>query len=292
MKEALKEHNHLVKKNAATEKQVSTLKSEVDSMKRLKVKLQNQLREENVKFREAEAKRQKEILQLKKDQRRKEVQIRALETKDRLKEQILKRKHEEVTSLKKQSKSNLSRRAAGKLPAALTHKRFTPANSKAKKKWVELKSSFAKTVSDRKALEQLESEMLMHIDSRKKVKDEIDELLLQKEKNSFSEEEINRLNDEIDSLTASLKYSDEQISQNQRAICELTSLSPKMEERQMPDISLAMEHFTTEDCEYLMKKMYEYTMENLSYFKDTATKLSIAEQSVEMVGLIITLGVW
>jgi len=280
LREALKEHDQLIRKSAATEKRVETLKSEVETMKKLKVKLQNQLREENTKFRETDAKRMKEILQLKKEGRKKEVQIRALESKEKLKDQILKRKMEEVSALKKQNKSVFSRRAGGRLQSVPVHKRQSPA--KAKKKWAELQSAFEKRASDRRQMEQMELEMLTHIQTRKKALDEIDQLEAQIRSGNYPVDEVNRFGDQIDSLRAALEYSDDRISQSQRDICELASGSPKTDE-QIPDISLAMEHFTKEDCEYLMQKMYEFTMENVGEYKQTAAKLSIAEEQVNSV---------
>ena len=60
------------------------------------VKLMNQIKTETVKSREAEKRRQREIGQLKKEQRAKDNQIRGLKTEKHHRDLVLKRKQEEV----------------------------------------------------------------------------------------------------------------------------------------------------------------------------------------------------
>ena len=66
------------------------------------MKLLNQIKDEAAKHRQAEARRSKEITQLRKEQRLKEHAIRTLESEKKSKEIILRRKQEEVWMKKKQ----------------------------------------------------------------------------------------------------------------------------------------------------------------------------------------------
>ena len=56
----------------------------------------NQIKEESQRSRASELKRQKEIAQLRKQQRTRDTQITRLEAEKKQKEQVLKRKQEEV----------------------------------------------------------------------------------------------------------------------------------------------------------------------------------------------------
>ncbi|KAJ8778555.1 hypothetical protein J1605_013524 [Eschrichtius robustus] len=78
------------------------------------VALMKQMREEQQRRRLAETKRNREIAQLKKEQRRQEFQIRALESQKRQQEMVLRRKTQEVSALRRLAKP-MSERVAGRV---------------------------------------------------------------------------------------------------------------------------------------------------------------------------------
>ncbi|XP_030897574.1 kinesin-like protein KIF21B [Leptonychotes weddellii] len=77
------------------------------------VALMKQMREEQQRRRLVETKRNREIAQLKKEQRRQEFQIRALESQKRQQEMVLRRKTQEVSALRRLAKP-MSERVAGR----------------------------------------------------------------------------------------------------------------------------------------------------------------------------------
>uniref|UniRef100_G3UKW0 Kinesin family member 21B n=1 Tax=Loxodonta africana TaxID=9785 RepID=G3UKW0_LOXAF len=77
------------------------------------VALMKQMREEQQRRRLVETKRNREIAQLKKEQRRQEFQIRALESQKRQQEIVLRRKTQEVSALRRLAKP-MSERVAGR----------------------------------------------------------------------------------------------------------------------------------------------------------------------------------
>ncbi|KAG7255223.1 hypothetical protein CRUP_018904 [Coryphaenoides rupestris] len=81
---------------------------------KLQVALMKQMKEEQQRRRLMEAKRNREIAQLKKEQRRQEYQIRALESQKRQQELVLRRKTQEVTALRRLAKP-MSERVAGRV---------------------------------------------------------------------------------------------------------------------------------------------------------------------------------
>ncbi|XP_054639986.1 kinesin-like protein KIF21B isoform X3 [Dunckerocampus dactyliophorus] len=111
---AQKEHTRLLKNQGKYERELKILQSEVNEMKKAKVALMKQMKEEQQRRRLVEAKKSREIAQLKKEQRRQEFQIRALESQKRQQELVLRRKTQEVTALRRLAKP-MSDRVAGRV---------------------------------------------------------------------------------------------------------------------------------------------------------------------------------
>ncbi|XP_073176445.1 kinesin-like protein KIF21B isoform X7 [Lepidochelys kempii] len=111
---AQKEHARLLKNQSRYERELKKLQAEVAEMKKAKVALMKQMREEQQRRRLAETKRNREIAQLKKEQRRQEFQIRALESQKRQQEIVLRRKTQEVSALRRLAKP-MSDRVSGRL---------------------------------------------------------------------------------------------------------------------------------------------------------------------------------
>ncbi|XP_058647005.1 kinesin-like protein KIF21B isoform X3 [Onychostoma macrolepis] len=116
---AQKEHARLLKNQSRYERELKKLQSEVAEMKKAKVALMKQMKEEQQRRRMIDAKRNREIAQLKKEQRRQEYQIRALESQKRQQEMVLRRKTQEVTALRRLAKP-MSERVAGRVARRLT----------------------------------------------------------------------------------------------------------------------------------------------------------------------------
>ncbi|XP_074207647.1 kinesin-like protein KIF21B isoform X3 [Camelus bactrianus] len=111
---AQKEHARLLKNQSRYERELKKLQAEVAEMKKAKVALMKQMREEQQRRRLVETKRNREIAQLKKEQRRQEFQIRALESQKRQQEIVLRRKTQEVSALRRLTKP-MSERVAGRV---------------------------------------------------------------------------------------------------------------------------------------------------------------------------------
>ncbi|XP_062051051.1 kinesin-like protein KIF21A isoform X3 [Lepus europaeus] len=116
---AQKEHARLLKNQSQYEKQLKKLQQDVMEMKKTKVRLMKQMKEEQEKARLTESRRNREIAQLKKDQRKRDHQLRLLEAQKRNQEVVLRRKTEEVTALRRQVRP-MSDRVAGKVTRKLS----------------------------------------------------------------------------------------------------------------------------------------------------------------------------
>nr|XP_033775130.1 kinesin-like protein KIF21B isoform X3 [Geotrypetes seraphini] len=111
---AQKEHARLLKNQSRYERELKKLQAEVAEMKKAKVALMKQMREEQQRRRMVEMKKSREIAQLKKEQRRQDFQIRALESQKRQQEIVLRRKTQEVSALRRLTKP-MSYRVAGRV---------------------------------------------------------------------------------------------------------------------------------------------------------------------------------
>ncbi|KAJ8360512.1 hypothetical protein SKAU_G00170370 [Synaphobranchus kaupii] len=111
---AQKEHARLLKNQTRYERELKKLQAEVAEMKKAKVAVMKQMKEEQQRRRMVEAKRNREIAQLKKEQRRQEYQIRSLESQKRQQEIVLRRRTQEVTALRRMARP-VSDRVAGRV---------------------------------------------------------------------------------------------------------------------------------------------------------------------------------
>ncbi|KAM5251687.1 kinesin-like protein KIF21A isoform 13-T13 [Hipposideros larvatus] len=116
---AQKEHARLLKNQSQYEKQLKKLQQDVMEMKKTKVRLMKQMKEEQEKARLTESRRNREIAQLKKDQRKRDHQLRLLEAQKRNQEVVLRRKTEEVTALRRQVRP-MSDKVSGKVTRKLS----------------------------------------------------------------------------------------------------------------------------------------------------------------------------
>uniref|UniRef100_A0A8D0HGX7 Kinesin family member 21B n=1 Tax=Sphenodon punctatus TaxID=8508 RepID=A0A8D0HGX7_SPHPU len=116
---AQKEHARLLKNQSRYERELKKLHAEVAEMKKAKVALMKQMREEQQRRRLLETKRNREIAQLKKEQRRQEFQIRTLESQKRQQEIVLRRKTQEVSALRRLAKP-MSDRVSGRMSQKLS----------------------------------------------------------------------------------------------------------------------------------------------------------------------------
>ncbi|XP_048580945.1 kinesin-like protein KIF21A isoform X2 [Nematostella vectensis] len=101
---AKKEHAQLIREKANNDMRLKQLSNEVSDMKKTKARLMKQMKDEVAKNKQRESARNKEIAQLKKVSRMREIAIKNLESEKRQKDIILRRKQEEVKALRRQQK--------------------------------------------------------------------------------------------------------------------------------------------------------------------------------------------
>lgn len=236
-----KEHATALKNQANTSRQLDRLRAEVDSLKQIKVKLLKQSKIESAKYREMEIKRQKEIMSLKKVQRMKDIKLRSLENEKVVKDQVLKRKLEEVNNLKKINKLQMSKKAQGKARS------FGGSPIKAKSKWNSLQHEIRKSVTIKTTIASLEKEMMNSIQERTAANSRLQEMEKMIVKDDIIEEEIESVRD-------NLSFLDERISELQNQIAEMSSGVKDVDGAEFDDIEI----------QYVFKKVFEMNITNLT----------------------------
>jgi predicted RNase H-like nuclease (RuvC/YqgF family) len=76
--------------------QLKNLSRDLDELKKTKVKMMRQMKEEIAKNKKREAERERQISQLKKESRKRDIQLKNMESEKRQRDLVLKRKQEEV----------------------------------------------------------------------------------------------------------------------------------------------------------------------------------------------------
>lgn len=118
------------------------------------------MKEEANKHHEEELRRNREIAQLRKESRKAENLIRSLETKNRVKDVVLKRKQEEVSALRKAARtSKMSSKAAGR-PNDIAKPPVGASPKVAKQKWQLLEKNIADNTFNRQSIASLEGELV------------------------------------------------------------------------------------------------------------------------------------
>uniref|UniRef100_A0A8C4Y8I4 Kinesin family member 21B n=1 Tax=Gopherus evgoodei TaxID=1825980 RepID=A0A8C4Y8I4_9SAUR len=250
---AQKEHARLLKNQSRYERELKKLQAEVAEMKKAKVALMKQMREEQQRRRLLETKRNREIAQLKKEQRRQEFQIRALESQKRQQEIVLRRKTQEVCAsplspmckcpsvlstsgrdgrapARRKTPDHVPSHCRKKFPKKGMSQTFSKA---ARLKWQSLERRIFDVVMQRMTIVNLEADMERLIKKREELALLQEALLGKRGKlQAESPEEqkgLQELNEEIEVLTANIDYINDSIADCQATIMQLEETKEELD---------------------------------------------------------------
>uniref|UniRef100_A0A671Q5K4 Kinesin-like protein KIF21A n=1 Tax=Sinocyclocheilus anshuiensis TaxID=1608454 RepID=A0A671Q5K4_9TELE len=277
---AQKEHARLLKNQSQYEKQLKKLQLDLADMKKTKVRLMKQMKEQQEKSRMAESRRNREIATLKKDQRKQEHQLKLLEAQKRQQELILRRKTEEVTSLRRQvrpisgkvtrkvnlleASQDLSHRPpAGRTYSAsgapngarLYHRRPVGAYSTrvARGKWQSLERRVSDIIMQRMTISNMETDMNRLLKQREELTRRRDKIGRKRERLLAEEPEVEKdvqsLNEELESLLANIDYINDSISDCQANIMQMEEAK---EEGDAVDVSAVVGSCTLSETRFLL----------------------------------------
>ncbi|NXC24025.1 KIF4 protein, partial [Campylorhamphus procurvoides] len=109
LKKKLNEQSKLLKLKESTERTVSKLNQEIREMKHQRVQLMRQMKEDTEKFRQWKQKKDKEVIQLKERDRKRQYELLKLERDFQKQANVLRRKTEEAAAANKRLKDALQR---------------------------------------------------------------------------------------------------------------------------------------------------------------------------------------
>lgn len=242
---AQREHARQHREIQAQDSQLRKLKSELSELKSTKIKLIKKMNEQMSRHKEAESRKTREIAQLRKEQRKQSNAIKSLQTQSAVKDQVLKRRIEEVAALKRDRKSNLSAKAAGRpqqKPNAFHSKQ-------ARLKWETMQRTINRAARTKQTVIELERELERLVSEREALSRELSVI-----KRRQKLEETSELASEEDTIRSSLKFVQENITQVQHSIMEIED--GKQATAASQNIQNLLDNVRTfEEAKYLLEKL-------------------------------------
>ncbi|XP_031616973.1 kinesin-like protein KIF21A isoform X2 [Contarinia nasturtii] len=244
---AQREHARQHREIQAQETQLRTLKAELSELKSAKIKLIKRMNEQMSRHKEAETRKAREIAQLRKEQRKQSNAIKSLQTQSAAKDQVLKRRIEEVAALKRDRRSHLSQKAAGRLPPKKTPVIFNP--KQARTKWETLQRTINRAARTKQTMFELESELERLVAERESLIKDLNAV-----KRRQKTEDTPELASEEDTLKSSLRFVQENITQVQHSIVEIEDGKQSTSDTQ--NIQNLLENIRTfDEAKFLLEKL-------------------------------------
>lgn len=160
---AQKEHLRQQREIQSQDAQLKTLRSTLLELKSNKIKLVRKMNDESNRHKEEDTKKSREIAQLKKESRKQLHKIKSLQAQGTAKDQVLKRRTEQISALKKVQKSSLSTKAAGRI-APKVSLMYNP--RQARQKWDTINRTIGRAARSKQAVVQLERELERLLEER------------------------------------------------------------------------------------------------------------------------------
>ena len=199
LKSAQREHDRLAKTNKDNEKHLKHMQTELTQMKKNKVKLMRQLKEDTARNKKLELKKQQEIIKLQRDKQKQVTTIKKLQMEQKTKEMVLKRKQEEIKMMKKQKnamsiKKKNARRAAPRTmlqqpnfaeSAEERHNRRLSSqysSFSARQRWNQLEKRICQNIIRKHTVAQMEADMDRLVKDREKLEKDLDRFIKSKDK--------------------------------------------------------------------------------------------------------------
>ncbi|XP_067931079.1 kinesin-like protein KIF21A isoform X1 [Watersipora subatra] len=267
---AKKEHAKMMKNQVVYDRRIRDLSTELNEMKKIKVRLMAQMKTESEKNKISDQRKNKELLQLEKETRQRDNQVRTLELQNRQEDAILKRKHEEVSQLRKRQRdSSASSRVMAKNRANLSHKNSSGKTSScsasrhksaallfspkvAKSKWDKLERYVTSVVVRKQTIANMEAEMDLHISKREQLSKKIDAYSKRLDTAIRRNETTVAMDreDQLETMSTNMTYIQSNVSECQNNIMQ-------MEEEAKDETSLtkALDVSSVDESKYLLEHL-------------------------------------
>ncbi|XP_013881947.1 kinesin-like protein KIF21A isoform X3 [Austrofundulus limnaeus] len=281
LQSAQKEHARLLKNQSQYEKQLKKLQMDVSEMKKTKVRLMKQMKEQQEKNRMNESRRNREIASLKKDQRRQEHQLKLLEAQKRQQELILRRKTEEVTALRRQvrptsgkvvRKVNLPEPVQDSVHRPPSGRMYSSSSTApngtwssyrrsggvystriARNKWQTLERRITDVIMQRMTISNMEADMNRLLKQREELTKHKEKVIRKRDRllreGAESEKAVLPLSEEVDALAANIDYINDSIADCQANIMQMEETK---EEGDTVDVSAVIGSCSLAEARFLL----------------------------------------
>ncbi|RZC36044.1 kinesin-like protein KIF21B, partial [Asbolus verrucosus] len=269
---AQKEHVRLLRNQSQHENQLKSYKNELLEMKRTKVRLINKMKEETQKHKESEMRRIREIAQLKKETRKNASMIKTMEAERRLKDQVLKRKQEEVSVLRKNQRGHLSVKAAGRV------RPYIFSEKAAKQKWLRVEKSINNIALSKRGLVEQEVRMEHFLEKREALGKELEALEERREQAVRKNQDVTHLDSYIEDIKENINYVQETITETQHNVMEIEETQDTNESAHLQNIVDTV--CDIEEAKYLIQKLYNMTLSQSHAVAQRDAKLKESEATL------------
>ncbi|CAF0777088.1 unnamed protein product [Didymodactylos carnosus] len=226
--------------------------NEMKDLRKMKVQLTRELRQEFNRHRQAEQARAREIATLKRTQVQKENEIRTLRAAHKQKEIILKRKQEEVHLLRRQMRTARMRKTTNEMAAHFSsiHQGVRIANAIRRRKLIAgVNRDMKSLIENRERISRKRERYLQRLSSA-----------IVTNNDQKSDDQACKLREKITKLESNITYLNSQIASCQQ--CLMAYDEEDTTELQGPDPQLIVDCVTdTDELRYLLTKMIEQTIE-------------------------------
>nr|CAD7435109.1 unnamed protein product [Timema monikensis] len=255
--------------------------NDTESILESMVKLMNRMKEEAQRHKEADLEKKREIAQLRKASRRQEHQIRSLESDTKIKEVLLRRKNEEVSALRRATRTNMSNKAAGRVGPRHTTARSKTINFSpkvAKQKWQAMEKNISKMALNKQAVAAIEREMERQIAERERLSHELEKLTRQRDlmcRSGTEEVLLQDLDEQIENIRANIEYVQENITEAQQNIVQVEETKGGLD-----GLELGQGLIDVNEARYFIEKLYNMTVSQT--YTAAQKELSIKEMESKL----------
>uniref|UniRef100_A0A182W7T1 Kinesin motor domain-containing protein n=1 Tax=Anopheles minimus TaxID=112268 RepID=A0A182W7T1_9DIPT len=252
-----KEHLRLQRNMQAQDAKIKTLRGELAELKQVKTRLMKKIQEESNRHKEMESRKTREIAQLRKETRKHKNMIKSLQAQGAAKDQVLKRKTEEVFNLRKSQRGVMSLKAAGRVPATASINSMLQGTKRFKTRWEELQRTIMRAARSRQAILELEMELERVMQERDMLCRDLTNLRQRRKDNA--ESTLHDLVSEEDTLIANMNYLHDTIAELQKSIIQIEDGKDLSAEHAM--LQTLMDNIATvEEAKFMLQRVCSVTI--------------------------------
>ncbi|XP_052893496.1 kinesin-like protein KIF21B isoform X2 [Anopheles moucheti] len=265
-----KEHLRLQRNMQAQDAKIKTLRGELAELKQVKTRLMKKIQEESNRHKEMESKKTREIAQLRKETRKHKNMIKSLQAQGVAKDQVLKRKTEEVFNLRKSQRGVMSLKAAGRVPATATINSMLQGTKRFKMRWEELQRTIMRAARSRQAILELEMELDRVMQERDMLCRDLNNVRHRRKDNA--ESTLHDLVSEEDTLIANMNYLHDTIDELQKSIIQIEDGKDLNTEHAM--LQTIMDNIgTVDEAKFMLQRVCSITIGHVCEAGVTQSKL-------------------